>query len=94
MVTETSAAETPPERDEAQSQAATSASVLVWIVYALGIVAAIVLAASLVFVGAAWATSGGGQFGIDVAVPALVVWMVLIGLAAGTFAVRRWGRPQ
>jgi hypothetical protein len=95
MVTETPtpAAETPAEA-EAKPRATTPASVVVWVIYLLGIVAAAVLLASLGFVAIAYASSRDGDFGVDVALPALVVWIVLIGLAVGTFAVRRWGGPR
>jgi hypothetical protein len=69
----------------------TATPVVVWIVYGLGLLAALLLVASLAFVGIAYAASGGDDFGVDVSLPALVVSILLIGAAAGTFSVRRWG---
>jgi hypothetical protein len=95
MVTETPTppAETPSEA-EAKPRATTPASVVVWVIYLVGILATTVLVASVGFVAVAYALSRDGDFGVDVALPALVVWIVLIGLALGTFAVRRWGGPR
>jgi hypothetical protein len=93
-VTETTAIETP-RKQSAQIQAKPGmTSIAVRVVYGLGLLAATVLAASLVFVAVAWAASGDGEFGIDIALPALVLWIALIGIAAGTLAVRRRGRPR
>ena len=61
--------------------------IFVWIVYALGIVAALVLAASALF-------AAGGYFGSDdtvisVSPLAVVVWGGLVALAAVTWLWRR-----
>ena len=60
---------------------------LVWVVYALGVVAALVLVASALF-------AAGGYFGsddtvIDVSPVAVVVWGGLVALAAATWLWRR-----
>jgi membrane protein YdbS with pleckstrin-like domain len=61
--------------------------ILVWIVYALGVVAALVLVASALF-------AAGGYFGsddtvIDVSPVAVIVWGGLVALAAATWLWRR-----
>jgi len=61
--------------------------ILVWVVYALGILAAIVLAASALF-------AAGGYFGSDdtvvsISPVAVLVWGGLVALAAGTWLWRR-----
>ena len=66
--------------------------IAVWVVYVLGIVAATVLAASLLFVVVAYATTGSGGFGLDVSVPPLVVWLVIA--AGGTWVWRRFGAAR
>ncbi len=60
---------------------------LVWVVYALGVVAALVLVASALF-------AAGGYFGsddtvIDVSPRAVIVWGGLVALAAATWLWRR-----
>jgi membrane protein YdbS with pleckstrin-like domain len=60
---------------------------LVWVVYALGVVAALVLVASALF-------AAGGYFGsddtvIDVSPLAVIVWGGLVALAAATWLWRR-----
>ena len=65
----------------------TSRAIVVWIIYALGILAAVVLAASALF-------AAGGYFGsddtvVDVSPVALVVWGGLVALAASTWLWRR-----
>jgi hypothetical protein len=62
-------------------------SVVVWMVYGLGILAAAVLVASALF-------AAGGYFGsddtvVDVSPVALVVWGGLVALAAATWLWRR-----
>jgi membrane protein YdbS with pleckstrin-like domain len=64
-----------------------SRSVLVWIVYGLGILAAAVLVASALF-------AAGGYFGsddtvVDVSPVAVAVWGGLVALAAATWLWRR-----
>jgi len=61
--------------------------VLVWVVYGLGILAALVLIASALF-------SAGGYFGsddtsVDVSPVAVVVWGGLVALAVATWLWRR-----
>ncbi len=60
---------------------------LVWIVYALGVLAALVLVASALF-------AAGGYFGsddtvIDISPVAVIVWGGLVALAAATWLWRR-----
>ena len=64
-----------------------SRPVLVWVVYGLGILAALVLIASALF-------SAGGYFGsddtsVDVSPVAVVVWGGLVALAVATWLWRR-----
>ncbi len=64
-----------------------SRPMLVWVVYALGVVAALVLVASALF-------AAGGYFGsddtvIDISPVAVVVWGGLVALAAATWLWRR-----
>ena len=64
-----------------------SRSVLVWIVYGLGILAAAVLVASALF-------AAGGYFGsddtvVDVSPVAVAVWGGLVAIAAATWLWRR-----
>ena len=59
----------------------------VWVVYALGVLAALILIASALF-------TAGGYFGsddttVDVSPLALVVWGGLVALAIATWLVRR-----
>ncbi len=59
----------------------------VWVVYALGVLAALILMASALF-------TAGGYFGsddttVDVSPVALVVWGGLVALAAATWLARR-----
>jgi len=68
--------------------------IAVRVVYVLGIVAATVLAASLLFVVVAYATTGSGGFGLDVSVPALVVWLGIVIAAGGTWVWRRFGAAR
>ena len=82
---------------EARTSTATRSGgrpIAVWIVYVLGIVAATVLAASLLFVVVAYATTGSGGFGLDVSVPALVVWLGIVIAAGGTWVWRRFGAAR
>jgi hypothetical protein len=65
--------------------------IALWALYVLGLVAATVLVASLLFVAFAYAVTGNGGTGVDVSVPALVIWLGLVIAAGGTFAWRRWG---
>ena len=64
-----------------------SRSMLVWVVYVVGTLAALVLIASALF-------AAGGYFGsddtvVDVSPVALVVWGGLVALAAATWLWRR-----
>ena len=61
--------------------------ILVWIVYGLGLVAALILIVSALF-------TAGGYFGsddteVDVSPVGLVVWGALVALAAATWLWRR-----
>ena len=98
-MTETTATESaPPEANqetvfEETKSASVGTPVALWILYVLGILATVVLAASLVFVVLAYLTSGGGGgFGLDVSTPALVLWLGLAIAAGGTFVWRRFRR--
>jgi hypothetical protein len=83
------AAAAPKQEPKAKSQVGTP--VWVWAVYVLGGLAATVFAGSLAFVAIGYLTEGSGGAGVDVSIPALVVWLALAIAAAGTFAWRRWG---
>jgi hypothetical protein len=99
-VSDTTAGETPSEESAGaagavQTEAAgapdIATSVWVWIVYALGGLAALAFAASLALVVVAAATGGGG---VDISVPWLVVWLLFALAAIVTFVRRRFGgRP-
>jgi len=64
--------------------------VLVWVIYALGFLAALVFCASALFTAGAYLASDNGA-GIywNVSTPAVVVWGGLILLAVGTWWWRR-----
>jgi predicted lipid-binding transport protein (Tim44 family) len=99
-VSETTTPQTPPEepakaasvpKPEPKPEAPSGTPVWVWAVYVLGGLAATVFAGSLAFVAVGYATEGSGGAGVDISIPALVVWLALVIAAAGTFAWRRWG---
>jgi hypothetical protein len=95
-VTETTTEIAPPEAShetvgEGTKRASVGTPAALWILYALGIIAAVVLAASLIFVVLAYLTSGDSGFGLDVSTPALVLWLGLAITAGGTFVWRRYG---
>ena len=98
-MSDTTAGETPFEESagaagvqtEATSAPDVATSIWVWIVYALGGLAALAFAASLALVVVAAATGGGG---VDISVPWLVVWLLFALAASVTFVRRRFGgRP-
>jgi hypothetical protein len=101
-VTDTTAAETSPESQDdvqpsaapAQVASAEGTSTGIWILYALGILAALVLAGSLVVVAIESAGSGGNGVDLHVSTLALAIWLALIIAAGGTFVWRRWGRAK
>ncbi len=64
-------------------------SILVWVVYVLGILAATIFVFSLLFTLGALVLSDDVPVTYDLSVPALVVWGGLVVLAAGTWIVRR-----
>jgi len=67
-------------------------SVLVWVVYALGVlaVAVVVLSAALAAV-VYYSSDEEVAFGVDVSLPAVAVWGAIIVLAATTWLWRRRG---
>jgi hypothetical protein len=67
----------------------TGTRIAIWVLYVLGLLAAFVFVASAAFVAIAYATTGDGGFGLDVSLPALVVWAALLIAAAGTWLWRR-----
>jgi hypothetical protein len=92
-------AEHPPQESDAvaapsvePTTAPSGTPIAVMLLYVLGLIAATVLFGSLVFVGLAYAASGGGGFGVNVSVRAFVIWIGLIVAAGGTYVWRRWGR--
>jgi hypothetical protein len=100
MVTETTTPE-PPLEEPAEAATASKPTppqagtpAWVWVVYILGALAATVFAGSIAFVAIASLTGGNGGAGVDVSIPALVVWLALAIAAVGTFAWRRWGGPR
>jgi uncharacterized RDD family membrane protein YckC len=90
-VTETSR---DPASPADASPRSTSTPVAVWIVYALGLLAAFVFLLSLAVVAIAWSTTGDGGFGLDVSFTAFVVWLALAVAAAVTFIWRRFGASR
>ena len=62
---------------------------LVWVVYGLGIAAAAVVLVSALFTAGAYFLSGDLAVGFNVSLLALLVWVGLIALAAGTWLWRR-----
>jgi len=97
-VTETTAAETPPGTAAdavAESRPGFAATpVWVWVVYGLGILAAVIFAVSFLFVGLAYLTTGDGGFGLHVSTAALVVWLVFLLAAMATYLWRRFGASR
>ena len=74
-------------RRAAQPAARARTPIRVWVVYALGVLAALILIASALF-------TAGGYFGsddttVDVSPLALVVWGGLVALAVATWLARR-----
>jgi hypothetical protein len=63
---------------------------IVWIIYGLGALAALVVVLSALFTAGAYFFSEDGTVGLDVSPLALVVWAVLILLAAWTWVWRRY----
>ena len=99
---DTTAGEMPPEaKDEAEapralaSQAASPGGtpVPIWTLYGLGILSAVVLAASVLVVAIESAGSGGDGVDLHVSTPALAIWLALV-IAGGTFVWRRRGRAE
>jgi hypothetical protein len=90
--------ETPPEdTDELATpgvRAETRTPIWVWVVYGLGLLAATIFAISLLFLLFAYATTGGGGFGIHVSDVAFVIWLALAVTAAVTFVWRRYGSSR
>ena len=99
-MSETTASERASEeaRDEAPATPKAAASggtpVWAWVVYTLGALAGVILLASLGFVALASLTAGDGDAGVDVSMPALVLWLALAIAGGGTFVWRRFGRPR
>jgi hypothetical protein len=69
--------------------AETQRSTLVWIAYGLGILGAVVLAASALFLAAGYFTTDDVTVGFSV--PAIILWSSLVVIGAGTWAWRRYG---
>jgi hypothetical protein len=63
--------------------------IAVWALYVLGLFAAALCAVSGAFVALAYFTTDGGGFGLDISLPALVVWTGLLVAAGGTWIWRR-----
>ena len=96
-MSETAAGRPPnaaPETVEEASPARLGTPIGVWVLYVLGLVAATVLVASLAFVGLAYATSGSGEVGLHVSLPALLLWLCLVLAASTTFLWRRSERSR
>ena len=98
-MTETTASEKPPDAaDDAKSPAAPEkvasapTPVGIWVLYGLGVISAAVVLGSLLVV-AIEALGSGSGVDLHVSTAALVIWLALVVVAAGTFAWRRWGRP-
>lgn len=64
--------------------------VWVWLVYAVGLLAAAILVLSFAFSAVVYLSSDDEEsFGLNISVPALVLWVGLVAFAAGTLAWRR-----
>jgi hypothetical protein len=61
----------------------------VWVVYSLGILAAAIFAFSILFTAGAYLLSDDVDVTFDVSTPAIVLWGVLMALAAGLWIWRR-----
>jgi hypothetical protein len=62
----------------------------VWVVYALGVLAAGIIVLSLAFAAVVYYSSDD-EFSVSVSAPAFVLWGGLVALAAGTLVWRRRG---
>jgi hypothetical protein len=95
-VTETTAPEKPPEdapkaEDPPKPEPRVGTPIWVWIVYGLGALAGSVFAFSLLLVALAALTAGGGSAGVNISMPALIVWLTFALAAFATFVWRRFG---
>jgi hypothetical protein len=75
-----------------QKPPAAGTPIWVWLVYALGIMAAAIFAFSLLFTAGALFLSDDTPVTYDVSVPALILWGALIVVAVATFLRRRQRR--
>jgi LPXTG-motif cell wall-anchored protein len=77
------------QQKEKPTESTGGTPIWVWAVYALGILAAAILAFSILFTLGAHLLSEDIGVTTNVSVPALVVWIGLAALAAGTWIYRR-----
>jgi len=78
-----------PGRQAAESQPAAGTPIWVWVVYALGILAAAIIAFSLLFTLGARLLSNDVPVGYDFSWPATILWGGLVLAALVTYVVRR-----
>jgi hypothetical protein len=76
-----------------KSQRAAGTPIWVWVVYALGILAAAIIAFSLLFTLGARLLSNDVPVGYDFSWPATILWGGLVLAAIVTYVVRRRQRP-
>ncbi len=72
-----------------QASRAAGTPIWVWLIYALGIVAVVIFAFSLLFTAGALLLSDDVPVTYDVSAPAIVLWGGLVFAAAATWYVRR-----
>ena len=78
-----------PSKQAAESQPAAGTPIWVWVVYALGILAAAIIAFSLLFTLGARLLSNDVPVGYDFSWPATILWGGLVLAALVTYVVRR-----
>jgi hypothetical protein len=72
-----------------KSPPAAGTPIWVWVIYAFGILAAAILAFSVLFTAGALLLANDVPVSYNVSVPALILWGVLVLAAVATWVVRR-----
>ena len=81
-----------PSKQAAKSQPAAGTPIWVWLVYGLGILAAAIIAFSVLFTLGARLLSDDVAVGYDFSLPATILWGGLVLAALVTYVVRRGQR--